>query len=418
MKPLLLLSCLALLIGSCAIRTIPRNYINDETQYDRRHILAVYMDGTNNRAHKNPVRNTHVKTMHGLAEASIRSVYIEGVGTRGKVIGSLLGTGTKERVTKAYYFLSQHYNKNDSVCLFGFSRGANQCRILSNLIYTAGILNLDSVKTTAAKKRIIRNVYAKYHGSHTVSERREKVAKYLDSWNEGHPGQHVDYDTTGNVTIELMGLFETVEAFDIFDRKEITRPRKDHLDQVLNVKKIIHAVALDDNRAWTYTPVLIATTDVAVNADTDTKRIVEEVWFSGSHRDVGGGNRKDPLLQNTSLNWMLNRTKPYDLFRDTLVPHHLYAGIHNMNGTIWLRMAFADNNRSIDDYYSRMRTTYGKLRVHRSVIDRLTAGVVPDFKTKHGRKDWFDLPLFDKCFEKKGKARIFRTDCDCIEVVD
>jgi uncharacterized protein (DUF2235 family) len=409
--------CFVLLMQSCTIRTIPKNHISDETPYPR-HILAVYMDGTNNKSQEDIMRNTHVKTMHGLTEASIRSVYIEGVGTRGKVIGSLLGTGTKVRVTKAYRFLSQHYNTNDSVCLFGFSRGANQCRILSNLIYTAGIIDLDKVKTTAAKKRIIRNVYAKYHGRHTSGERRKKIAQYLDSWNEGHPGQQVDYDTTGSMSIELMGLFETVEALDIFDRKEITSPRKDHLDQVMNVKKIIHAVALDDNRAWTYTPVLIATKDVAVNADTDAKGMIEEVWFSGSHRDVGGGNRKDPWLQTISLNWMVNKLKPYKLFRDSMIFGYTYAQPHNMNGTIWLRMPFADNNRSINDYYSRMRTTYGKLRVHRSVLDRLAAGVIPDFKTTRGRTDWFDLPPFDKCFEKKGRARILRPGCDCIEVVD
>lgn len=413
------LCCFWILAQSCSIRTIPKDYTGNARDEDPE-VLAVFMDGTNNKANSDPLRNTHIKTLHGLVNDRVRSLYIEGVGTRFKPLGSLLGLGTKARITRSYYFLSRHYNAGDTICMLGFSRGANQCRILSNLIYTAGIANLERLKSASAKKRIIRTIYRKYRGNHPLAERRARVAAYLDGWNSRHPDQMIRYDTTGKVRIELMALFETVEAFDIFDRREVIVPRRDHLNQAMNVKKLIHAVSLDDNRAWTYTPVLVSDSRVAVPVDADKNRLIEEVWFSGSHRDVGGANKRDPELQNVSLAWMWKRLEPYRLFRDTTIEQDIYAPAHNMNGTFWLRMAFADNNRNIHHYFKGMRTTYfdKQLVVHRSVIDRLAAGVLPEFKTTRGRKDWFDLPPFSSCFESKGKARILKPDCACIEVVD
>jgi hypothetical protein len=45
---------------------------------------------------------------------------------------------------------------------------------------------------------------------------------------------------------------------------------------------------------------------------------VEEVWFAGAHADVGGsyspGGRTDGYLPGVSLNWMLDRLRPYKLF--------------------------------------------------------------------------------------------------------
>ncbi|HEY0669315.1 MAG TPA: DUF2235 domain-containing protein [Sphingobacteriaceae bacterium] len=409
-----------LLIQSCSIRTIPQPYLNNKRTYPRPHVLAVFMDGTNNKANKDPLRNTHVKTTHSLVKREIRSMYIEGVGTRKKLAGGLLGLGTKARVVKAYRFLSEYYAPGDSICLFGFSRGANQCRILSNLVYTVGVLDLKEVEEEREKMKLIKQTYKLYRKKYyTPGEKKANAANYLSSWNEKNPVNQVYYDTTSKTRIELMGLWDTVEAFKL-DGKETTGPRKDHLNQIENVKKVFHAVALDDNRALTYTPVLLTSAEVSVASGIDMDSVVEEVWFSGSHRDVGGSHKNDPYLQDISLNWMLSKTKPYNLFHNTSITEYIYAQPHNMLEQKIMRIPFKNLNRNIAGYYKDMAPAYnnGRLKVHNSVILRLQEGVVPDFKATRGRVDWFDQAPFKDCFIKDGRKRIFKEDCNCIERVN
>jgi hypothetical protein len=156
-----------------------------------------------------------------------------------------------------------------------------------------------------------------------------------------------------------------------------------------------------------------------VNPETDKNKTIEEVWFNGSHRDVGGGNRKDPYIQNLSLNWMLSKVKAYKLFRDTTVVNYVYANTHNMRQSVAFRYAFVDTIRSIGRYLQQMRPSYnnGRIKVHYSVIARLAEGALQDFKTRNGRPDWYDTEMFSNCFERKGRKRILLPGCDCIEVV-
>ena len=116
-------------------------------KYERPNVFAVFMDGTNNKFNSRiQNKNSNVKRMYDLKRPEFSSIYIEGVGTNKKAAGLILGIGTKARVVKAYTYLTERYtSSNDSIYLFGFSRGAYSCRILSNLIYTAGILDQETV---------------------------------------------------------------------------------------------------------------------------------------------------------------------------------------------------------------------------------------------------------------------------------
>jgi uncharacterized protein (DUF2235 family) len=415
---LLLLILVASILQSCAITTIPKPYIDERTVVSRPDVLAIFMDGTSNRPQKKPAKNTHVKTIHTLSDTSFRSLYIEGVGAQRKPLGMIKGLGTKARVVKAYRFLSEYYKPGDTICLFGFSRGANQCRILSNTIYTFGLLDLKNVKNENRKLRIIKKSYKAYRVKKPVAERKRLVANYLDSnWNNRHREQKVEYDTTGTVKIALMGLWDNVEAFKI-DKKEETTPRADHLNQIINVEKIFHAVSLDDNRAYTYTPVLFNHKLVVVDSMTDFKNKVREVWFAGSHRDVGGGPKKNPEIGNLSLSWMLANVRNYNLFRDTAIIVDSFALIHNARQSFLFKILFANRNRSLDAYYNNMPgdTSNRKIKIHQSVISRLSNGLAPAFKSKRG--DWFDLPPFKNCFIKEDKKVILKEGCPCVEVVD
>jgi hypothetical protein len=240
-----------------------------------------------------------------------------------------------------------------------------------------------------------------------------------------HPLDSVRYDTSGKVMIALMGLWDTVEALQIGDKIEATTPLPTHLNQLYNVKKLLHAVSLDDNRAFNYTPILATHKDVQLLPGQDINTIVDEVWFNGSHKDVGGGHKKKQDLQHISLNWMLSRVDSYRLFRDTCLKKDYSGKVHNMRKYYLRFTSPGDTLRSIRTYWADMNPSWNRhrIRIHRSVVERLNEGRVQQFKTRRKKKhpvDWYDWPEFAHCFARDPahpKRRIFKEkECDCIEV--
>lgn len=407
---------ISLLLSCRAIKTQPKKYA-DYQKKERGHVIAIFMDGTRDKPHKKIWRNSHVKKTHSLAATNnIKTLYVEGVGAGNRLIQAKRAGTTKERIMKAYRFLTENYKSDmDSICLFGFSRGANQCRILSSFIYTIGIIDMNQIKKSNRQKLLLK-LYDLYDKT-DASDKKNKLAAFLNDQGLRHR-EH--YDTSGTTMIELMGLWDTVEAFEIKDELETTTPRPPHLNQLYNVKKLFHAVSLDDNRAYNYTPVLATHKDVALHPGQDLNSIVEEVWFNGSHKDVGGGVRKkkNDQLSGISLKWMLSKVRPYHIFRDTLLETNTFGKANDMRRSRFLRMlSKGDTIRGINKYLESMNTRC--IKVHQSVIDRLAAGEVQKFKMKEGRLDWYDWEPFNQCFTKHGMKRIFRKEaCSCIEVVD
>ncbi len=405
---------------SCrGIKTLPANY-TEQPEGVRPHMLAIFFDGTRDRQYKNPGKRTHVQNTYLLADKNIRSLYVEGVGAGNRLRDALNATSTNQRIMRAYRFLAEYYQPGDSICLFGFSRGANQCRILSSFIYTIGVIDLGKINDEKGKQQLILDLYDQYVDTINASARKYKLAQFINRWNTKNPSQAVTFDTTGKTMIEVMGLWDTVEALDIGDMKETTTPVPQHLNQLYNVKKLYHAVSLDDNRAFNYTPILTTHKDVLLHEEQDINTIVEEVWFNGSHKDVGGGHKKHGELRGISLKWMLSRLRPYNIFRDTTPVINTYGKANDMRrNTLMRKTSPGDTIRGINKYWHAMNPSWNKhrIKVHQSVIDRLAAGVVQDFKTANGRIDWYDWFPFSECFVAEGKKRIFRKDCNCIEVV-
>jgi uncharacterized protein (DUF2235 family) len=421
MKTIIVFLIISILLFSCrAIKTSPADYAVQQDK-TRGHILAIFMDGTRDRQRKNPKKRSHVQNTYLLADRNIRSLYVEGVGAGNRLRDALNAITTNKRIMRAYRFLAEHYQPRDSICLFGFSRGANQCRILSGFIYTIGITDLTNIKSEKRKQKFILDLYEQYTDTITASARKYKLALFIDQWNKTHPSESTTYDTTGKTMIEVMGLWDTVEALEIGDMKETPTPVPRHLNQLYNVKKLYHAVSLDDNRAFNYTPILATHKEVLLHPWQDINNIVEEVWFNGSHKDVGGGHKKKGELNSISLKWMLSRLEPYNIFRDTTPLINTYGTANDMRrNAIMRKTSPGDSLRGINKYWLAMNPAWNKnrIKVHRSVIDRLAAGVTQDFKIARGRTDWYDWYPFKDCFVVEGKRRTFKKDCWCIEVVD
>ena len=246
---------------------------------------AVYLfDGTLQEQTQSEARDwSNIVRLHKLLHASppvdgiLLDLYGDGVGCRGNefLLGSTAGIGLDKRVEEAFYDLGGlvHNAREDGddlrVYVFGFSRGAYAARIFCELVSFCGAPGDGS----------------SFGGAMKCLERRD--AATARKWvGEGKflppPG------------IDLLGLFDTVAMTEFGHGVDIS---------ILpaNVHHACHAMSYNERR--TIFPLM----RFASGQDR-----VEEVWFLGSHTDVGGGYVKRGLADR-SLEWMIEMANAHGL---------------------------------------------------------------------------------------------------------
>jgi len=427
-----------ILVSSC--KAIPPE-INIPDPYNKVKDITVFIDGT---AFKPSDSSNIYKLNQNLKQQKdILSFYTVGVGAGpdAKSFGQFLGVGLSKDVQNAYQFLCQNYSKTrkDRIHLFGFSRGAYTCKVLTNLVYTAGLLDLDNLGSQKIQQQLIKKLYKAYLSKKTAEERKQDINLVIAKWEKK---LNIKIRRRLNIDIETLNLFDTVEALGAPDNSfNPCCPNKNHLEQFCNVKKVNHAVSLDDNRARIFTPNLASCKCITDCKNRRLDDFVNEVWFAGAHSDVGGGykdieGKMDDDLAQIPLKWMMNNLLDYNLFQNDLLLNetHLNGKLHDAE--IDYGPAFKRRNRHIYKYHKYIsKYNKGKYKIHRSVIQRIENGVIPIFKhyesqdesidangnhshTQTCSKDWFEDKPFDKCFRKTDKGFQFIETCDSIEVVD
>jgi uncharacterized protein (DUF2235 family) len=195
------------------------------------------------------------------------------------------GRGINDQIQNAYGWLATRYRPGDRIFLFGFSRGAYAVRSLSGIIDRVGLLKAES-----AAERNVTLAYRYYRLADRTKARGEFRRRFC-------------HETVG---IEMIGAFDTVKALGI--RLPFlwmwTEPQHDFHNHALSpvVKNGFHALAMNETRA-AYAPILW-------EAPPATGQRVEQVWFPGTHGDVGGhlsGDDRARPLANIPLVWMLER---------------------------------------------------------------------------------------------------------------
>ncbi len=412
---------MVLLALCCACSSIPPRIQLPDPYKESKNIL-VFIDGTNNKA----TDSSNIFKLSQLVKKDHKnlSFYTVGVGAGydAKALGIALGVGMSEDVKEAYRFICNHYNASnqDKLYFFGFSRGAYTCKVLSNLIHLVGILNLNEIYYEKDRMDLVHKLYKAYIGQKTIEKRNELINKVLSKWQKKHP--EVSLKRTMDIPVEVMGLFDTVEALAMPDYEEnFCFPNSNHLHQLCTTKNIFHAASLDDNRAQIFTPILetCASNDIDCRSPEHINTVVQEVWFSGSHSDIGGNISTENALSNIPLQWMLDQCKPYNLFESPNLVKNSFATI--MDAQEFYKGIFKRKNRDLNTYHSTNKHyNDGKFKIHQSVLDRLAEGKAPSFKIfEKNPLDWFDKAPFNDCFEKDGTKRIFKKDtCDCIEIID
>jgi T6SS, Phospholipase effector Tle1-like, catalytic domain len=200
-------------------------------------------------------------------------------------------------VIDAYHFLIDNYEPGDDLYFFGFSRGAFTARSVAGLVRNCGILRPENRDRINDAYRLYRNTKDKPAGMTSTLFRSafsyEPTIEFVGVW-----------DTVGALGIPPVGLgilhpiFNWVNKRWSFHDTELSS----------HVHGAYQALAIDERRR-AFKPTLWKRQPGAT-------QILEQVWFTGVHCNVGGG-MADSSLSDLALLWMVSKAQHHGLaFKD------------------------------------------------------------------------------------------------------
>lgn len=251
-----------------------------------------------------PLSNTNVYRIYKALTVSSDQIafYDDGVGADATGLDHLIqgafGEGILQKVRDGYTKIAHVYEPGDDIFLFGFSRGAYTARSLAGFIANCGLPS----------------------GSFTDDCVTRAFAAYRDPVHRASLLAGLAPCGLTEASIKMVGVWDTVGSLGIpaifggIDEKAYG-----FLDTNLhpNVKNAFHALAIDEKRAqfpatlWTSAPA--------------PGQIIEQVWFSGCHGDVGGGTPQaggvdaGTRLCDITFGWMLGKAQALGLMIESSI---------------------------------------------------------------------------------------------------
>lgn len=281
--------------------------------------------------------------------------YQDGIGATGmkssrwlvkKGIEGAFGISLRDKVREAYNFICDNYTKGDQIYLFGFSRGAYVARTVASLINYIGILS--SEKCAISLTTLIEAFfYRDPSAPRTIEKAEESVYQALARWPSknamcsartkglraqsrlGGPKEWIlraftedfrqnsleevksRFPVVDVPPIEVVGVFDTVGAYGIpgtFGNQN-ERQYYSFFDPMLapNIRHAYHALSLGEDREDFTPTVWYVPEDEEKEASEMRKgQILQQMWFQGTHSDVGGGHSWHGL-SDIALAWMISK---------------------------------------------------------------------------------------------------------------
>jgi len=255
--------------------------------------IAICCDGTWNKADQqyptNVAKVTSCITAYGNG-AEQRIFYDNGVGTGGpvnKILGGILGLGLAANVWDAYRFLVDNYESGDELYFFGFSRGAYTARSTVGMIRKCGILRRDQAGHLEEAYRLYKNskvgpddcTAKTFRRDHSVLREEEPVdatpVKFIGVW-----------DTVGALGVPVNIISRFTAKYYQFHDVALSR----------SVENAYQALAIDEKRR-DYIATLWEQHPKATN------QRLEQRWFAGVHRNIGGGT-VDSRQPDRTFRWI------------------------------------------------------------------------------------------------------------------
>ena len=199
----------------------------------------------------------------------------------------LMGRGVNRQIKRAYGYLASRYRDGDKIFFFGYSRGAYAVRSLAGVIDAVGLLRPEH-----ATERNVEQAYRLYQLGAGNAQKTAFQAQFCHEKAE----------------VEMVGVWDTVKALGLrlpllWRWSESNHAFHNH-QLGSAIRHGFQALALHETRS-VFEPVLW-------ECPQNWQGRVEQVWFPGTHGDIGGqldGDAEARLLSNIPLVWMLERAE-------------------------------------------------------------------------------------------------------------
>ncbi len=279
----------------------------------------ICLDGTSNEPEQG---STNVARMYAVTAKSDDQLayYDPGVGTMGargavtpagrnatRIAGLALGFGVKENVEEAYTYLMRHYQRDDRIFVFGFSRGAYTARALTGMVRTVGLLNAGAENLVPYALKL----YAQGGKKNPSPEEEKAFWKVRSDFTAqfGNPDFPHAFDPHRH-QVHFLGVWDTVKSVGWLNAKARWEEAKwPFTRRITNVGTARHALAIDERRR-PFTEYRFDTDVVAERPGSYT-----EMWFAGVHSDVGG-MFEDHRLSDLAFAWIVEGAQEAGLLVD------------------------------------------------------------------------------------------------------
>ncbi len=375
------------------------------TENNKNKNIVLCSDGTGNKGgygnDSNVYKLYRAIDIHNPTKEQI-SFYDNGVGTKedgsavkdNKIwvaLSGALGLGFQDKVRDLYEFLARHYQAGDKIYIFGFSRGAATVRAFTGFINCCGLIDKSKTDSEKEFQKLINKALLAY-------QKCTSNPQLALDFKKDYAVTGGEYAPNANLQIHFLGVWDTVSAlgfpdgkwktsdwfFDSLDLlskalKEITNKTKwphqfYNYDLNEHILYACQALAIDDERK-TFHP----------KAWDESKReadSVEQVWFAGTHSNVGGGYPRSGL-SDVALEWIFKKAAGKDLIfiKDDSDAVEVHA---NVQGKLYdSRDGFAVYYRyepryieqlCIGDTPEQPKIAIGKIKIHNTVVERIKRG--------------------------------------------
>jgi uncharacterized protein (DUF2235 family) len=263
--------------------------------------IILCCDGTGNQHGENNSNVVKLYRVLVLAPGLQVGYYHPGVGTLGaknaltsigkawtRFRGLAFGYGVSENIADAYEFLMHCYQPDDSVYIFGFSRGAYTARALCGMLEMFGLLSTGN------------------EGLIPYIVRLFKSSKH-DKFKEA-AGFRKTFCT--DCKPHFLGVWDTVISVGwILDPIGLKPWRLPYTSELGDVAVVRHAVSIDERRAFFRQNL--------VRENSIDGRSIKQVWFAGVHSDVGGSYPElQSGLSKIAFQWMVREAMSAGLLVD------------------------------------------------------------------------------------------------------
>ncbi len=276
--------------------------------------------------------------------------YDDGVGASGnpivKIAGGAFGTGLWEKIKDGYTKISQVYEAGDPVFIFGFSRGAYTARSLAGMIMACGLPTQDF------SDDMVDTAFDAYRDKANRADKLKKLANCNLVNARDHDGWRLGY---GRFARNTFGL-----------RRQLTPSLTAFLTPAC-----IRVLRTPIMR-WRWTRSALSFRRRSGKVRPHDGQTLEQVWFTGAHSDVGGGEPDDlpgtTALSDITLGWMMSKASALGLAVRSGSPgavHHA-AAFRNSRST-----NFTNRGRSSADSREGAPST-GTSSIANSVVIRCT----------------------------------------------